>query len=74
MELSSEGEAHVARSRTIGAALTDPADLLPSWRSGSTCDAIVGFLAASDAYRPADRVAVFDNDGTLWCELRRIRS
>jgi len=42
--------------------------LLPSWRPGPTRDALVGFLdAVTD--RPVDeRVACFDNDGTLWCE------
>jgi phosphoserine phosphatase len=43
-------------------------ELLPSWRPGSSRDAIVGFLEASDAISPEARVAVFDNDGTLWCE------
>jgi hypothetical protein len=41
---------------------------LPSWRSGSTRDSILGFL--DDVGRvPADeRVAYVDNDGTMWCE------
>ncbi len=43
-------------------------DLLPSWRPGATRDAVVAFLVATDAIAPADRVAVFDNDGTLWTE------
>lgn len=43
-------------------------DLLPSWRAGATRDAVVAFLAASAAIAPEDRVAVFDNDGTLWTE------
>ena len=42
--------------------------LLPSWRPGPVLDEVTAFLAASDAWAPADRVAVFDNDGTLWCE------
>ncbi|WP_107772291.1 HAD family hydrolase [Nocardioides sediminis] len=43
-------------------------ELLPSWRPGATRDALVGFLdGVTD--RPVDeRVACFDNDGTLWCE------
>ena len=53
--------------------MTNPAQpdalaMLPSWRPGPTRDAIVEFLGASSAIDPADRVAVFDNDGTLWCE------
>lgn len=42
--------------------------LLPSWRPGTTRDAVVGFLDAVTEVDPADRVAMFDNDGTLWCE------
>ncbi|MEN9645549.1 MAG: hypothetical protein RL238_2218 [Actinomycetota bacterium] len=41
---------------------------LPSWRPGAALDEIVAFVGAVDAIAPADRVAVFDNDGTLWCE------
>jgi len=48
--------------------MTDTADLLPSWRPGATRDALLAFLAASATIAPADRVATFDNDGTLWCE------
>jgi phosphoserine phosphatase len=43
-------------------------DALPSWRPGRTRDAIEAFLAAADEVPVADRVAYFDNDGTLWCE------
>jgi phosphoserine phosphatase len=42
--------------------------LLPSWRPGRVLDEVTSFLAASDAWAPAERVAVFDNDGTLWAE------
>ena len=45
-----------------------PPRLLPSWRPGRTRDAILAFLSASDELAPEDRVAVFDNDGTLWSE------
>lgn len=41
---------------------------LPSWRPGPTRDAIVSFLEASEALPRSERVAAFDNDGTLWCE------
>jgi phosphoserine phosphatase len=47
--------------------MTPPA-LLPSWRPGRTRDAIVAFLAATEALPREARVAAFDNDGTLWCE------
>jgi haloacid dehalogenase-like hydrolase len=43
-------------------------DLLPSWRRGSTRDALEAFLAAAAEVPVVDRVAYFDNDGTLWCE------
>ena len=43
-------------------------DMLPSWRPGDTRDALVGFLDAVTEVAPQDRVACFDNDGTLWCE------
>ncbi len=48
--------------------------LLASWKDTGTRASITEFVAATtdedgDAFvLPADRVAVFDNDGTLWCE------
>jgi hypothetical protein len=50
------------------------ADPLPSWNDTPARAAIVAFVEsvtdpAADTYvPPADRVAVFDNDGTLWAE------
>jgi phosphoglycolate phosphatase-like HAD superfamily hydrolase len=42
---------------------------LPSWADGPTKSAIIDFVdRAVDDVEPASRVAVFDNDGTLWCE------
>ncbi len=41
---------------------------LPSWNDGPTRDALIGFVDAADSLPVEDRVAVFDNDGTLWCE------
>jgi phosphoserine phosphatase len=46
----------------------DSSTSLPSWRPGAAREALIAFLAASSDIAPADRVAVFDNDGTLWCE------
>ncbi|NUW72150.1 haloacid dehalogenase-like hydrolase [Vibrio mediterranei] len=49
-------------------------DPLPSWNDGATKSAIVEFVETvttkgSDNYVPAEeRIAVFDNDGTLWAE------
>ncbi|MDH5522273.1 MAG: haloacid dehalogenase-like hydrolase [Acidimicrobiia bacterium] len=45
--------------------------LLPSWRDGATRSAVVDFLDAADEIPHERRVAVFDNDGTLWCEKPR---
>jgi len=41
---------------------------LPSWRPGATRDAVLVFLGAVADVAPDERVAMFDNDGTLWCE------
>ncbi|WP_155371849.1 HAD family hydrolase [Catellatospora vulcania] len=41
---------------------------LPSWRPGAARDAITSFLDESLALPAEQRVAVLDNDGTLWCE------
>lgn len=42
--------------------------VLPSWRPGSTRDAVLAFLDAAGSLPVEQRVACFDNDGTLWCE------
>jgi len=50
------------------------ADDLPSWTDGATKKSITDFVAAvtteggPDYVAPADRIATFDNDGTLWSE------
>ncbi|MGA4787109.1 HAD family hydrolase [Nocardia sp. AB354] len=47
---------------------------LESWNDGETISAIVDFVArvtdrdGPDYVEPSARIAVFDNDGTLWCE------
>jgi phosphoserine phosphatase len=46
-------------------------DLLPSWSPGPTRDAVVAFLGAATDLAVERRVAVFDNDGTLWTERPR---
>src|SRR5262245_13344880 len=60
------------------AALASPAfaetDPLPSWNDGAAKTAIVDFVArvtkegGPDFVPAADRIATFDNDGTLWGE------
>jgi hypothetical protein len=50
------------------------ADPLPSWNDGPTKQGIISFVEkvtkeGSPAFvPPAERIATFDNDGTLWCE------
>ena len=55
-------------------AIAQTADPLPSWHDGKTKQAIVTFVKkvtmsdSSDFVPPAERIATFDNDGTLWTE------
>lgn len=42
--------------------------ILPSWRPGATRDALVRFLDSAGDVPVEERLACFDNDGTLWCE------
>ncbi len=48
--------------------------MLESWTEGPTKSAIVDFVGrvttanGPDFVAPEERIAVFDNDGTLWCE------
>jgi hypothetical protein len=48
-------------------------DPLPSWSEGTSKTAIVEFVEAvtepgAAFVPPPERIATFDNDGTLWCE------
>ncbi len=49
-------------------------DLLASWKDGPAKSAILDFVArvtkegGPDYVPPSERIATFDNDGTLWCE------
>ena len=51
-----------------------PHEMLPSWNDTPVTRAVVGFVERSATtgcpgfVAPADRVAAFDNDGTLWVE------
>ncbi len=55
-------------------AAAPPADPLPSWHDTAPKKALLDFVArvtregSPDFVPQAERVAVFDNDGTLWCE------
>ena len=61
----------VAVLSAMGAAAADP---LPSWQDGAATTAIVDFVAKEtkdggpDFVPLAERIATFDNDGTLWAE------
>jgi phosphoglycolate phosphatase-like HAD superfamily hydrolase len=63
--------ASLAVTLSATAALADP---LPSWRPTETKAAIAAFVEATtqpggpDYVDPGRRIAVFDNDGTLWSE------
>jgi hypothetical protein len=58
----------------LGTSLCRADDPLPSWKEGPPRQAILDFVAkvtgegSPDFVRAEDRIAVFDNDGTLWCE------
>ena len=63
----------------VGLAFSTPAnartvDSLPSWNDGKAKQSIIAFVArvteqgSPDFVPPAERIAVFDNDGTLWAE------
>jgi phosphoserine phosphatase len=64
-----------AGARDVAATQAGPTgDPLGSWREGASKQAILDFVqrvtteGGADAVPPEGRVAVFDNDGTLWCE------
>ena len=58
----------------VATGATPPADPLPSWNDGAAKQAILDYVArVSDEASPdhvpePERIAVFDNDGTLWPE------
>jgi hypothetical protein len=66
-----EWEDRMPLSQSEGAG-TD--DLLASWNDGPTKKSIVDFVArvtkagSTDYVAPEERIATFDNDGTLWSE------
>jgi len=55
-------------------AIVGAQDTLPSWNDGAAKKAIVTFVAevttkgSTNYIPPAERIATFDNDGTLWAE------
>jgi phosphoserine phosphatase len=63
-----------AATLTLFAGTALAQDALPSWNDGASKSAIVEFVVrvtrqgGPDFVAPAERIAVFDNDGTLWSE------
>src|SRR5438105_1705815 len=57
-----------------GASLQGQGDPLPSWNDTAPKKTIVAFVekvtkkGSPDFVRPEERIAIFDNDGTLWAE------
>jgi phosphoglycolate phosphatase-like HAD superfamily hydrolase len=64
----------LAFALNLTATVTCAADPLPSWNDGKTKQAIIEFVTkvtkagSPDFVPPAERIATFDNDGTLWAE------
>jgi len=64
----------MAAAGGIVTGLVEAADALPSWNEGAAKGAIFQFVdrttraGSPDFVPPDERVAVFDNDGTLWAE------
>jgi hypothetical protein len=58
----------------IATSLAQAADPLPSWNAGKTKQSILDFVkrvttpGGKEFVPPAQRIATFDNDGTLWAE------
>ncbi|MCG7360384.1 haloacid dehalogenase-like hydrolase [Roseomonas sp. ACRSG] len=54
-------------------------EALPSWKPSAARQAIIDFVEAvtrewgPDFVPPPARIAVFDNDGTLWCEIPTVQ-
>jgi len=58
----------------IGGQAIAETSALPSWNDGAARSAVIDFVArvttkgSPDYVAPAERIATFDNDGTLWAE------
>jgi haloacid dehalogenase-like hydrolase len=66
--------AAVVSASSFAAAAAQAVDPLPSWNDGKAKQSIIAFVekvttpGSRDFVPIADRIATFDNDGTLWCE------
>jgi phosphoglycolate phosphatase-like HAD superfamily hydrolase len=67
------GVGHRVLAQSIAPAMPSP-DPLPSWNDGAVKKSITDFVErvtmhdSRDFVPPDQRIAAFDNDGTLWCE------
>jgi phosphoglycolate phosphatase-like HAD superfamily hydrolase len=73
LALLTTGESVSAQSTSVVATPSFTSDPLPSWVPGVTKRSIIIFVTAvsrpgHDFVPPEERIAVFDNDGTLWAE------
>lgn len=64
----------LAATLALGAQVLAQGDALPSWNDGAAKKAILAFVdktttrGSPDFVPPAERIAAFDQDGTLWVE------
>jgi phosphoserine phosphatase len=64
----------ICAARSVAGQLPAQSDPLPSWNDGPTKTAILEFVQATtdesnaNFVPPPERIATFDNDGTLWTE------
>src|ERR1043165_4615543 len=69
-----EGHGQQERADVLHTKKSVAADPLPSWNEGPTKSAIIAYVTEvttpglKDYIPIADRIATFDNDGTLWAE------
>ncbi|MFT4119713.1 HAD family hydrolase [Bradyrhizobium sp.] len=72
--MSRFGAMLIACLAAISVAMAQPADPLPSWNDGAAKKAMTDFVArvttqgTPDFVPTSERIATFDNDGTLWVE------
>ena len=75
--LSFANTSRAAAATSLAAVAADP---LPSWNDGTTKKAIIDFVGrvthegGPDFVPAPERIATFDNDGTLWSEQPLLRS
>ncbi|MGB8433508.1 MAG: HAD family hydrolase, partial [Burkholderiales bacterium] len=64
----------LAAGLAFGSPALAQSDPLPSWNDGATKEAMIAFVKATTTQGsprfvpPPERIATFDNDGTLWAE------